>query len=189
MTFGSKSVNLIKAMPWRLLTACLLLLSACKNRMDEVNKIARRSDEPSEIARNITITHTDSGKVTMKLESPVIYTYPGFNARKVLPKGVHVSFLGPDGKPETEMTSGYAVNYEGKGKMEARINVVVVNNKGETLKTEHLIWEEQTKRIYTNEFVTITTKDEILYGDGLESNQEFTKYRIKNIKGTIAVKE
>jgi LPS export ABC transporter protein LptC len=102
---------------------------------------------------------------------------------------VHVTFIGVDNKPETEMTAGYAVSYEGKGKMEARINVVVVNNKGETLKTQHLIWEEKTKKIYTHEFVTITTKEEILYGDGLESNQEFTKYRIKNIKGTIAVKE
>jgi LPS export ABC transporter protein LptC len=154
-----------------------------------VNKVARRKDEPTEIVRNITITHTDSGKVTMVMKAPVIYTFAGNKPRKVLPNGVKVQFFAPDGKPETEMTSGYAVSYEGKGRMEARINVVVVNEKGETLKTEHLIWEEGTKRIFTDEFVTITTKDEILFGDGLESNQEFTKYRIKNIKGTIQVKE
>jgi len=37
--------------------------------------------------------------------------------------------------------------------------------------------------------VKITTADEVIYGDGLESNQDFTKYKIKNIKGTIHLKE
>jgi LPS export ABC transporter protein LptC len=190
MTSGSKNANTINfKMFWRHSIWILVVLTSCKNPIEEVNKISRRNNEPTEIARNITIHHSDSGRVTMQMQAPVIYTYAGFNPRKVLPSGVHVTFIGADNKPETEMTAGYAVSYEGKGKMEARINVVVVNNKGETLKTQHLIWEEKSKKIYTNEFVTITTKEEILYGDGLESNQEFTKYRIKNIKGTIAVKE
>ena len=190
MTFGLKNANTINIrMVLRHFIGLLVVLSSCKNNIEEVNKIARRNNEPTEIARNITIYHSDSGRVTMEMKAPVIYTYAGFNPRKVLPSGLHVAFIGHDNKPETELTSGYAVSYEGKGKMEARINVVVVNNKGETLKTQHLIWEEKTKKIYTNEFVTITTKEEILFGDGLESNQEFTKYRIKNIKGTIAVKE
>ena len=39
--------------------------------------------------------------------------------------------------------------------MEARKKVEVVNVKGEKLETEYLQWNEQTGRIYTNEFVTI----------------------------------
>ena len=61
--------------------------------------------------------------------------------------------------------------------------------KEEILNTEHLIWLQKEEKIYTEEFVKITTPDEIIYGDGLEANQQFTKYRIKNIKGTIAVDE
>ena len=33
----------------------------------------------------------------------------------------------------------------------------------------------------------ITTPDEIIYGDGLESNETFSKYQIKNIRGSISV--
>ncbi len=172
-----------------MLSAAIALVSSCKNSIDEVNKITRTNNEPTEVARTVEIIHTDSGRVTTQMNAPVIYTFAGTNPRKVLPSGVKVQFFSPDGKPETQLTSGYAVTFEGKGRMEARINVIVVNEKGETLKTEHLIWEEKTKRIFTEEFVTITTKEEILYGDGLESNQEFTKYRIKNIKGIISVKE
>ena len=34
-------------------------------------------------------------------------------------------------------------------------------------------------RIFTEEYVKITTPDEIIYGDGLESNETFSKYQIK----------
>ena len=57
------------------------------------------------------------------------------------------------------------------------------------MNTEQLIWDIGQKRIISDAFVKITTADEIIYGDGLESNQEFTKYIIKNIKGIISVDE
>ena len=66
---------------------------------------------------------------------------------------------------------------------------MVVNKKGETLNTEHLIWEEKTEKIHTDEFVKITTEDEVIFGHGFESNQDFSKYRIKKIKGTIDLKD
>jgi hypothetical protein len=37
--------------------------------------------------------------------------------------------------------------------------------------------------------VRIIRPDEIIYGDGMESNQNFTKYKILNIRGTIALNE
>ena len=39
--------------------------------------------------------------------------------------------------------------------------------------------------VFTEDFVKITTKDEVIYGEVLESNQDFTKYTIKKIRGTI----
>ena len=32
-----------------------------------------------------------------------------------------------------------------------------------------------------------TRKDEIIYGTGFEANQDFTRYKIFNIKGTISI--
>jgi hypothetical protein len=71
--------------------------------------------------------------------------------------------------------------------MEARKNVVVVNEKGERLNTEHLIWDEKKEKLLSDDFVKITTKDEIFYGNGFEANQDFTKYRIYKLKGTISL--
>jgi hypothetical protein len=66
---------------------------------------------------------------------------------------------------------------------------VVVNEAGDTMYTEKLIWEEKAERIYTDQYVRIIRPDEIIYGDGMESNQNFTKYKILNIRGTIALNE
>jgi LPS export ABC transporter protein LptC len=72
--------------------------------------------------------------------------------------------------------------------MEARNNVVVTNSKGETLNTEQLMWDERSEKLYSDVFVKITTPDQIIFGEGFESNQNFTQYRINKIKGTIKVK-
>ncbi|HRG51298.1 MAG TPA: LPS export ABC transporter periplasmic protein LptC, partial [Bacteroidia bacterium] len=77
----------------------------------------------------------------------------------------------------------------GMNKMEAKRNVVVINVKGEKLNTEHLIWDAVTKKIYTKEFVKITTKDEVLLGEGLTADQDFSKYTILHPTGTIAIND
>ena len=72
--------------------------------------------------------------------------------------------------------------------MTARDSVVVINNKGEIMNTDELIWDEDKKIIYSNSFVKIRTADEIIYGNGMTANENFTGYVIKNITGTIKVK-
>ena len=71
--------------------------------------------------------------------------------------------------------------------MEGDNNVRVVNRKGERLNTEQLFWDENKQKIYTNKFVTIKTAREILYGNGLVSNEDFTQYKITDLRGTIEV--
>ncbi len=68
-------------------------------------------------------------------------------------------------------------------------NVKLINVKGDTLSTEYLVWDEVKEKIYTDKFVKITTADQLIYGDGLVSNQNFTEYRITNVKGNIKIKK
>lgn len=59
--------------------------------------------------------------------------------------------------------------------------------RGDTLKTEHLIWEEKEERIHTEEFVRIIRADQIISGIGFQSDQSLQNWRIKNPKGTIYI--
>ena len=104
-----------------------------------------------------------------------------------MPKGLKVIFYDALLQVKSRLTADYGIRYEHEQKMEARKNVVVVNEKGEQLNTEHLIWDERREKLLSDEFVKITRKDEIIYGTGFEANQDFTRYKIFNIKGTISV--
>lgn len=167
-----------------------LALVGCVNDMEEVKAIVE--DEkllPVEVADSIQIIYTDSAILKVILEAGHLERYLGENPYLEMTEGVHVRFYNSLGRVESELRSNYAISYENTDVMEAREDVVVVNKEGETLNTEHLVWEEKTEKIHTEEFVKITTEDEVIFGHGFESNQDFTKYRIKKIKGTINLKE
>ena len=168
-----------------LASACFLAWSSCQTDIQTINQVASRQKLPSETMLDAEILYSDSGKVKMKLTGPHLDTYSGDKPYIEFPKGVNVLFYDDSMKVNSRLKADYGIRYEKEGKMEVKRNVEVVNIKNEKLNTEDLIWEEAKDKIYTDAFVKITTKDEVMYGDGLESNQDFTKYRIKNIKGTI----
>ena len=57
------------------------------------------------------------------------------------------------------------------------------------METEKLIWNELTQKIYTDAFVKITTDKEIIMGEGMESNQDFSKYELKKVTAIIQLKD
>ena len=68
-------------------------------------------------------------------------------------------------------------------------DVEVVNEKGEKLNTEKLIWDERKELLSSDQFVKITTPEEIIMGKGFEANQDFSRYKIFNVTGRITVKQ
>lgn len=172
-------------------TALLLAVTlfACENDIEEVNAISRKEKYPVETADSIEVIYSDSGKILMKITAPLMEHYVGDSSYIELPKGVHVIFFNDSLQPQTELTAEYAINKESESIMEAKRNVVVVNEKGDKLNTEHLIWDKNTRMIRTEEFVKITTADEVIMGNGLEADEHFTKYKIKQINGIISIKE
>lgn len=172
-------------------TAILLAVTlfACENDIEEVNAIAKKEKFPVETADSIEVIYSDSGRVLMKITAPLMEHYVGDSSYIELSKGVHVIFFNDSLQPQTELTAEYAINKERESIMEAKRNVVVVNEKGDKLNTEHLIWDKNTRMIRTEEFVKITTADEVIMGNGMEADEHFTKYKIKQIKGIISIKE
>jgi LPS export ABC transporter protein LptC len=87
------------------------------------------------------------------------------------------------------MNANYGISYTKTEIMEAKGNVVLESVKGDKLETEHLIWDQKADRIYSNVFSRITSPERVIYGDGFESNQDFSKYRILKVKGIISLTE
>ena len=76
-----------------------------------------------------------------------------------------------------------------KALMIATDSVVFINRLDEELLTEELIWEQDSAIVYTNKFVTINRAETVLYGTGLESDENFTNYVIKNPTGEFFIDE
>jgi len=165
------------------------MFSACENDLDKVKKVTANDTYPTETAKAIEVIYSDSGLVKAKLNAPVMLHYMTDKPYIEFPQGVHLVFYDQLMNEDSRLTSNYAIDYENEKRMEARHDVVVINRKGEKLNTERLIWDENEKKIHTPDFVKITTAEEIIYGDGLEANEDFTKYQITNIKGTIQIKD
>lgn len=172
-----------------LLFAFAFLLVSCENDIEEVNSITARSNYPVESGKDMEVIYSDSGHIKIKLNAPVMMRFAGENPYMEMPQGVKVLFYDDSMNVNSHLSANYAISREKEEIMEAKNNVVVVNEKGEQLNTEHLVWDKRQSLIHTKEFVKITTAEEIIYGNGLESNQSFTKYKIKDIKGTINLKE
>lgn len=156
--------------------------------MDTIALITQKDTLPTESTKNVEIIYSDSGIITAKIISPQIDNYGGDTPYTVFPKGIHLVFYKRNLEVESELKAQYAIRKGNQGWMQAKRNVEVLNKKGERLNCEELIWEQEKKKIISNSFVKITTKDEILKGNGLEANEDFTWYRIKKLTGTIKLK-
>ena len=166
------------------------MLFSCGNTRQEIEKITYQEDFPDETTRDAEIRFSDSAKVRVILKAPVINRYTNqVDPYTEMSEGMHVVFYTDSGTVDSDISADYAKHLPEQRVIEAKNNVVVKNAEGDILSTEQLVWDIGNERIFSDAFVKITSKDEIIYGDGLESNQEFTKYKIKHIKGIISVEE
>jgi LPS export ABC transporter protein LptC len=174
----------------RLLFVWLPLLAwACSNTDEKLQQFVAGKEMQQETGRDVTLIYSDSAVIKVRITAPLMVRTPGENPVTDMPEGIRALFFDGNGRQNSVLTANRAIQYPNKGLMEAHGNVVVVNEAGDTMYTEKLIWEEKAERIYTNQYVRIIRPDEIIYGDGMESNQNFTKYKILNIRGTIRLNE
>ena len=104
-------------------------------------------------------------------------------------KGLKVEFFDDQLEVETTLTANSARFYTGNSNIMVQGNVVVVNRKGEKLNTEHLIWNNQLQRFYTQQSVRIDRAGSITTGSGLEANKDFSWIRIYHQAGTVPVEK
>lgn len=165
------------------------VLCGCENDQTEIKRVTEKKNEPIEHIKGLETLYSDSGLVRVRVRAPELKKIALPVNITEMPLGIHIEFFDPQLKVESELKAKYAVHYENEKIWEARKDVVVVNKKGEMLNTELLIWNERNEKLTSDQHVKITTADEIIYGDGFEANQDFSVYKIFNVRGRITVKK
>jgi LPS export ABC transporter protein LptC len=163
---------------------------ACKSDINQVAKMIDKSALNSERADDVTILYSKNGHTTAKLYTPKFNHIQNLTPSYIeMKKGLRVLFYDDNMKVQSTLTAKYGKYFEQEGNVLVRDSVVIFNAKKEQLDTQELIWDEKLQQFYTEKFVKISTPTQIIYGDGLISNQNFSEYKITNIKGIIGVKK
>ena len=145
-----------------------VLLTACTNDLKDVMRLPKNELSPSQIGDSVTMLYTDSAqlKIVLKANRMLLFNKNVSEPFTILPKGVYVTFFDEEEKISATLQADYAVRYDVSHLMEVKYAVKVVNRNGQTLETEKLTWNENSKRIYTDAAVKITTDKEIIMGKG-----------------------
>jgi len=167
-----------------------LALGSCKNKMSDIEQIVGKNALKEDKADEVTIIYSEGGKVKFKLYTRELIrnevARPPFAD---LRNGLKLESFNDSLQVESTLTARYARYYERQQNVLLRDSIVVVNKKGDRLSTEELVWNQQLKKFYTEKPVSIRTATQVIYGDGLEANQDFSWYQITNIKGMVRVKK
>ena len=168
--------------------ATLFLFVACRNELAEIALVVGPDDVEKEVINDFQMLYSDSANVRVRLRGPSLVRYiDDKDPRIEFPDGVNVEFFSPSKRVTSRLTARYGIRHESDGKVILRDSVVWESVDRETLESEELIWDEEEGRVYTNKFVTIRRPDEIVWGYGFESDQDFTRSRIRAIEGKIKV--
>ena len=166
----------------------VILTTSCTNDPEEVRKVNTDKVLPVSSTKNVEMLYSDSARLRAKIKAPLRDTYIGENEYIEFLQGVDMIFYDADGKESGHLKAKYAISYNKKEQMIARNDVQLWNAEGKRLNTEELIWDQKSGRIHSEKFSKITSPTEVIYGEGFESDQDFSKYRIVNISGIVSVK-
>ena len=169
---------------------CLsIFLFSCSNDLETIKEISIQNQSvfPVETIKDCEIIYSDSSKVRVLLSASIMNRFNHEKKYVEIEDGLKVQFFDESGKKESELLSDYAIIDEENDIIQAQKNIVVRNVNGDVLESETLNWSQKKQEIFTDDFIKITTDNEVIFGQGLVSNQSFTKYTIKKIKGTISI--
>jgi LPS export ABC transporter protein LptC len=182
MNFSGKNLSL--------LFSTLIFLFSCSKAPQPVDSIAAKENDPVMSAHNIEVLFSDSGKIQARLVSPLMNRYGGESPFMEFPKGFKIFMFDSARQVSSTITGNRGIRKENAYTMEAWGDIVVRNEqKNEQLNTEHLVWDQNKHRIWSDVKVKITKPDQILNGIRMESNDAFTEYSIMQVMGQMNVKK
>ncbi|MBI1768871.1 MAG: LPS export ABC transporter periplasmic protein LptC [Bacteroidetes bacterium] len=168
------------------LSICLALFLAACSTKEAAKPVVY--DGPLKQAQNIVVYHTEKEKLKTILQAKKLNEFQ--NGDREFPEGVYIEFYDLTGKMTSTLRANTAYFFKEENKWRGRGKVEVKNiEKQQQLNSEELFWKPDTKKIFTDKFVTITDKEDVIYGTGLTADQDLSNYSLKNTSGNVHVNE
>ena len=169
----------------------LLFFSACfSDRKQMGGAVTNRDSLPALETHDVTTLISDSGVIRYRITTPLWLVYDKLNpSRWSFEKGVYVENFDENNDVTAEIKADTAYYYDKKKLWELRGHVDIHNQQGERFNTELLFWDQDSQKVYSDEFIRIEQIDRVITGHGFDSNQQFTVYTIHKPEGIFYVDE
>lgn len=162
---------------------------SCQSNFKEVQKIGVSANEPIGIAEHINLKYTDSGKVQAHLISDKMIDFSNRDFPfSEFPEGITLHLYNSDNQKST-IVSDYAIVYDKTNLIDLQGNVVLTTYDDKKLNAEQLYFDQVKEWLFTNKPVKFTDKDQIINGNGFDSNMDFTTSRVLEITGIVYLDE
>jgi LPS export ABC transporter protein LptC len=162
-----------------------LLMQGCRQK--EVVALVEYTG-PLREAGDVEMLYSEKDRIKVMMKAKKILEFK--NEDKEFPEGLYLEFYDEFGKMTSTLKANSAFYFKEKNQWRARGNVEVINlAKKQQLNTEELFWKPDTKKIFTEKFVTIKLESEVIYGTGLDAVQDLSTYSIKKPEGEFEIKD
>ncbi|MBB6275694.1 LPS export ABC transporter periplasmic protein LptC [Porphyromonas circumdentaria] len=144
----------------------------------------------SMLTKDVDVLVSDSGETRYRLKAKEWYIY-STDTRPYwyFPKGFVSEKIDSNKNSLARIEADTAYYYIEEEVWNLIGNISVINLDGDQFFAHTLNWKKGDKQIYSNDTVTIITKDKILKGSHFTANQDFSKYTFYNSRGSMKLKE
>lgn len=169
----------------------LFLSVSCSGGKEPVtDAITNRDSVPVMVTRDVSTYISDSGVVRYKIITDEWRVYDRLDPSMwAFEQGIYLEKFNNDLSVEAVIIADTAYYYDKQELWELRGDVHIENEQDEEFDTQLLFWNQKTKRVYSDLYIRIRQQKRIITGIGFTSNQDFTRYTIKNTQGIFPIKE
>lgn len=166
---------------------CLsFLFLGCNESASYKNNVKESQTEikPDQTGNFIEVAFIDSTRIKALLKADKSRIYQN-RLETFLDKNIKVEFYSKFSHKRVSLLTADSAKIDDRTRdMMAWGNVVVIaDSSGTKIETSLLMWNNKTQKLYSTEFVTITSPNEKIQGYGFESDQNLTNYKIFKVSG------
>lgn len=154
--------------------------------MAKVKAMFNEKDADVEIADSVKFTYKEGAYIRAIVTGKTIKRYTNSQNKLEFPDGLLVKFF-EQLNLISVLKADYAENNDAEQLIKVTGNVYMENSRNEIMETQELTWNIRSKKVYTDKPIKIKTPDNIIYGIGFDSDEDFSNYTIRKVTGIVAV--
>lgn len=175
----------------RVVVMLLLFTVACSKEVKEVVDATYDPEKSYTMkATQVNTLISDSGITRYRIEAAEWIVFG--KAKEpywYFPEGIYVEKFDTLFYSEASIKADTAYYFDKKGLWHLIGNVEVESLQGEQFDTSELFWDQKKEKVYSDKYIRIQQKEQIITGVGFESNQNMTRYKIFNSQGEFPVED